>query len=370
MAELNPSLISNIGTQAITNTPSPFEQYEQYATMRQLVEQQAAQKQLGQNGFNSEETLSYLAKFDPEAAMKASSQSRIAAAQEAKYGADTKLQQMKQAAAQIDTIAKVASGITDQATYMSGLQYLRSQGVDTTGLPANYDPTLVKSKADMALTAGQKLNAQIQQFQAENTANYQQGLLGQGQQRLDTGIDATTARLDETNRHNQAMEQRGGMSGAKSNKRVIERNGSIYIVDPETNVVSEGVTAEGKAYRSPNQRSMAERGNQILTTLQEAKSILQKGDATSGYVQDKLAGLARGVNVTTEGMKDAAKLKNLSAWLTANTPRMEGPQSDKDVKLYAEMSGMLGDEQRTIEERRAAFSSVVQLMRKYKDLNK
>lgn len=367
---------------------SPLEQYKTLSELQNTVAQQKAQQQLGANGFDSNETLSYLARFNPEAAMKASNQSRIAAAQEAKYGAAAeldsqraKLEQLKQASSQIDTISKVASGISDQATYTSGLSYLRSQGVDVSDMPATYDPALVKSKAEMALSAKDKLNLQIQQYNAESNAAYREGLLGQGAQRLendynlrsaqmDLTADTAAARLTEQERHNMAMESRGSSAATKSNKRVIERDGQIYVVDPESATATVATGPDGKPYQTPEQRKNAQRNKQIVAALGEAKSILSAGKATSGGVQSTLAEVARGVNYTTEGMKDAAKLKNLSAWLTSNTPRMEGPQSDRDVKMYSEMAGMLGDESRTLEERKAAFSSLVKLIQKYRDINK
>lgn len=373
--------------QAVSQAPTPLEQYKTLADIQNAVAQHKAQQALGQNGFDADQTMSYLARFDPKSAMELNTKSRIASAQEAKYGAmanlaeqRARLEQLKQVSSQIDAISKVASGISDQASYTSGLAYLRNQGIDVSDMPASYDPELVKSKADMALSAKDKLNMQIQQYKADVQANYYSGLLRQGDQRIqndyalghqriDSTADLARAKLSEVERHNRAMEARSASAGGKANKRVIERNGQIYIVDPETNVVSEGKAPDGSDYRSPAKRALAERSKQMLTVLQEAKAILQKGDAVSGGLQSTLADVARSVNYTTEGMKDAAKLKNLASWLTSNTPRMEGPQSDRDVKLYAEMSGMLGDETRTLEERKSAFTTLVKLMRKYKDMN-
>lgn len=385
--QLDPSLIYK-AAESSAAMPSPFEQHKSLMAMQDAIAKQKAQAELGTNGFDKDQTLSFLARFDPEAAAKANSQSTIADAQAAKYGASASLdnqkaqvEQLKQVDAQVDLIGKVASGVNDQATYTSALGYLRQQGVDVTDLPSNYDPELVKSKAAMALDAKDKIALQLRELQIGNQADYQQGLLSQGQARIEGDLSMRQAALDqqgalgdsklsELSRHNQAMEAKAGAAGKSSGKRVIERDGSIYIVDPETNVVSEGKTADGKAYRTPSQRKQAAQSKQMLAALGEAKALLKAGKATSGGLQNAVAGAARFANVTTDGMKDAAKLKNVSGWLTSNTPRMEGPQSDRDVKLYAEMAGMIGDEERTLEERRAAFSSVVGLLRKYKDLNK
>jgi hypothetical protein len=385
--QLDPSLIYK-AAESTAQIQSPFEQHKSLMAMQDAIAKQKAQAELGAHGYDQKQTLSFLARFDPEAAAKANSQSVIASAQAAKYGASANLdnqkahvEKLKQSSQQVDLIGKVASGITDQATYTSAMGYLRQQGVDVTDLPANYDPELVKSKAAMALDAKDKIALQLRELQIGNQADYQQGLLNQGQSRIEGDLGMRQAQLNQTgamgnsrlsemSRHNQAMEDKAGTVGKSSSKRVIERDGSIYIVDPETNVVSEGKTADGKDYRTPSQRKQAMQSKQMLTVLGQAKELLKAGKATSGGFQNAIAGAARFANITTDGMKDAAKLKNLSGWLTSNTPRMEGPQSDRDVKQYAEMAGMVGDEDRTLEERRAAFSSIVGLLRKYKDLNK
>lgn len=337
--QIDPGLITQAS--GAGNMPTPFEQYKSLSDMQNFVEAQKMRQQMGPE-FDPQATLSYLAKTDPAAALKADSQSRVASAQEAKYGTaaalDTekaRVEQLKQTASQIDTISKVASGISDQASYESGLSYLRSQGIDVTDMPATYDPALVKSKADMALSAKDKLNAQIKQYQADTQASYYEGQLLLGNRRIDADMamrqkqmdltaDTSAAKLNETERHNMAMEQRSSPAAAKSNNRVIERNGQIYLVNPETGVVSEGKTADGKEYRTPEQRALVQRSKQMLTTMQEAKAILKAGNATSGGLQNTLAGVARSVNITTDGMKDAAKLKNLAGWLTMNTPVWRG----------------------------------------------
>lgn len=368
--------------QAAGQSPSPLDQYKTLVDMQNTVAQHKAQQELGQNGFDSDQTMSYLARFDPKAAMELNTKSRIAAAQEAKYGAAAnldeqraKLEQMKQASSQIDTISKVASGINDQASYTSGLAYLRNQGIDVSDMPATYDANLVKSKAEMALSAKDKLNMQIQQYKADVQAGYYEGLLSQGsqriendyalgQQRMDTTADVALAKLNEAERHNKAMEARGTSAAGKSNKRVIERNGQIYIVDPETNVVSEGKAADGSDYRSPSQRAQAEKARAMLGKLERAKALLQKGAATSGGLQTTLSGIAQSVNVTTEGMKDAAELQTLSGWFTSYVPRFEGPQSNIDVDNYRVMAGDLGNSNKTIEQRKAAFKGLVDLLRR------
>ena len=51
-------------------------------------------------------------------------------------------------------------------------------------------------------------------------------------------------------------------------------------------------------------------------------------------------------------------------------PRMEGPQSDADRKLYAAMAGDLGDETKPAATRMAALKQMQRLQAKYAGLNK
>jgi hypothetical protein len=67
----------------------------------------------------------------------------------------------------------------------------------------------------------------------------------------------------------------------------------------------------------------------------------------------------------TKGAQAAAQLKALEGAIMMAQPRMEGPQSDKDVALYRQMAGAIGDSTIPIETRRAALQTVYQLHQKY-----
>lgn len=61
----------------------------------------------------------------------------------------------------------------------------------------------------------------------------------------------------------------------------------------------------------------------------------------------------------------AAKLKSIGGRLTAMMPRMEGPQSDKDVQLYREMAAQIGSNTVPISQRLEALQTVRKLFAKY-----
>jgi hypothetical protein len=62
-------------------------------------------------------------------------------------------------------------------------------------------------------------------------------------------------------------------------------------------------------------------------------------------------------------------MRALGGALVAKMPRMEGPQSDKDVALYRESAGRIGDSTIPIARRKAALETVKELWTKYERLN-
>lgn len=111
----------------------------------------------------------------------------------------------------------------------------------------------------------------------------------------------------------------------------------------------------------------------IGSTLQEAEDLLT-GKATGtkptgsgvGAAIDYAGGL---IGRSPSGSVEAAKLKSVGGALVSKMPRMEGPQSDKDVALYKEMAGKVGDATVPVEQRLAALETVKGLWAKYEKHN-
>lgn len=107
----------------------------------------------------------------------------------------------------------------------------------------------------------------------------------------------------------------------------------------------------------------------INGALDEAESILT-GQSTGklptssgvGSMVDSVAGF---FGASPSGAAEADKLRSIGGALVAKMPRMEGPQSDKDVQLYREMAGQVGDASIPIQRRLAALQTVRQLYAKY-----
>lgn len=95
----------------------------------------------------------------------------------------------------------------------------------------------------------------------------------------------------------------------------------------------------------------------------QAKQLLPQ--STSGMLQQFGTAAARTAGVSTEASKADAKLKVLSAKLTASVPRFEGPQGVLDVELYKEAAGNLANSSLPYEDRIAAAEIMEQLNAKY-----
>jgi hypothetical protein len=117
--------------------------------------------------------------------------------------------------------------------------------------------------------------------------------------------------------------------------------------------VQAGITKKGSDAKS------------TMNTLDLADPLI---DAATGSMvgagRDKLAA-AFGVAPT--GAQAIAQLQVLQASLMTSMPRMEGPQSDKDVELYRQAAGQLGDPNIPSSIKKAAVKTIRALQQKYVD---
>lgn len=115
-------------------------------------------------------------------------------------------------------------------------------------------------------------------------------------------------------------------------------------------------------------RAAVKRSTQMLDALDQAEQLLMQNPTQSrvGALRDAAGNL---VGASSQSADTAAKLESISGWLTANVPRMEGPQSNFDVQNYQTMAGMVGDRTRPVRQRLAALEEVRKLQEKYRALN-
>jgi hypothetical protein len=128
---------------------------------------------------------------------------------------------------------------------------------------------------------------------------------------------------------------------------------------PELQGKLTGAKTAGKA-QATRQFNMMGLGD----TITEARTLLSQKPTASGIgtIADT-AGAFVGVDVP--GADTAEKLRAIGGALTSKMPRMEGPQSDKDVQLYREMAGQVGNSTIPVARRLAALQVVEHLWKKY-----
>ncbi|WP_189720981.1 hypothetical protein [Stenotrophomonas maltophilia] len=112
------------------------------------------------------------------------------------------------------------------------------------------------------------------------------------------------------------------------------------------------------------QTTRARDANTALDLLDDAQAILNSGATGSliGAGADRLAGA---FGRSTQGAQATAALQTIAGQLTSKMPRMEGPQSDRDVQLYKQMAGDLANDTLPVQTRLAALEQIRSLNRKY-----
>ena len=114
--------------------------------------------------------------------------------------------------------------------------------------------------------------------------------------------------------------------------------------------------------------------------IAEARQILTGTDPLTGNAGTKPLPTASGVGslvdylgnlggVAPRGQNEAKRLEVVAGILTSKVPRMEGPQSDKDVELYKKMAGDAGNSGLPISTRLSALDTMQRLFSKYERLN-
>jgi len=117
---------------------------------------------------------------------------------------------------------------------------------------------------------------------------------------------------------------------------------------------------------------------QLPDLISSAKAILQGNggvDANGKPIKTPLPTQSMGgaavdvlggfIGKTPSGAGPADRLKVIGGAMTMAMPRMEGPQSDADTRLYREMAGRVGDDTLSIQRRLDALDQVEKIYSKY-----
>ena len=107
----------------------------------------------------------------------------------------------------------------------------------------------------------------------------------------------------------------------------------------------------------------------VLDRINEAESLLKQSATTGSYVGRGVDYVARATGKATEGDKNTAALQTISGALLVAMPRMEGPQSDRDVENYKDAAGRVADATVPREVRLAAIKQLREIYQRYAGIN-
>ena len=108
------------------------------------------------------------------------------------------------------------------------------------------------------------------------------------------------------------------------------------------------------------------RGNEAreaVAIIDEAEKLIPMSTGSGiGSLVDSTAGF---FGASPKGAQAGARLKALEGMLVSKMPKMSGPQSDKDVLLYKQMAGQIGDTSLPVKTRMSALETIKGIQRQY-----
>lgn len=115
--------------------------------------------------------------------------------------------------------------------------------------------------------------------------------------------------------------------------------------------------------QSPEAQQKVLDAGSVLGLVSSAKPLLETATgSTAGALRDSALSL---IGKDSDSSKAAAQLAVIGGQLVSKMPKMSGPQSDKDVQLYREMAGRIGDPSVTSGNKLAALQTIQQLNERY-----
>lgn len=110
-------------------------------------------------------------------------------------------------------------------------------------------------------------------------------------------------------------------------------------------------------------QNAAKQNEEAAMLIDQAIGVLPQ--ASSGSFSGGVTMMANAAGISTDASKADAELRLLAGRLTAQQPRFEGPQSDKDIQAYREMAGDLANPNLPIETRLVTARKMKALLDKY-----
>lgn len=203
---------------------------------------------------------------------------------------------------------------------------------------------------------------------ADNEADLQQAL-ALAEAKKSMGVDqpdpywTTVNTVDGIFDYNARTGERRPWAGA-SGKPILAPAASPDLAGARARATATG-KAEGEAAGDIQKRVIGSK--EILDLTKRARELIPAATSSGvGAATDSVAGF---FGKSPPGANEAAALKVLAGNLTLKQPRMEGPQSDADRKLYAQMAADVGNASLPAGPRLAALAEIERLNEKYAAFN-
>jgi hypothetical protein len=154
----------------------------------------------------------------------------------------------------------------------------------------------------------------------------------------------------------------GGGQQVTGDAKYMPVNTPVYQPDPTlTNAQNRELQAK---FAQENMKNV-KNAKDAFGVIKSASEILKSGEASSGRGENIITGVREFLGGGGKQSKADARLVVLGEKLTAQVPRFEGPQSDKDTASYRAAAGDIGNPNKPIEARLAALQEMVELSKKY-----
>lgn len=156
----------------------------------------------------------------------------------------------------------------------------------------------------------------------------------------------------------------GAVEGAKAGYDFVTvpdpKNPAQKILVPKAQVAAQA--AGGTPVIAEVDKKVAQ-GISVLELAEKAKGLLPQ--ASSGALSTLATLATDAAGVATDKSKADGALNVISAGLTSNVPRFEGPQGVLDVQLYKQAAADVGNSLIPYQKRIAALNTVIELNQKY-----
>lgn len=146
------------------------------------------------------------------------------------------------------------------------------------------------------------------------------------------------------------------------NRQVLETPAGPILIDKARNT---GSPVQGANGPIPGNTQLGKTANApaVLSLLGDARALIPQSTGSGiGAMADVASNM---VGHSNAGAEAGAKLKAIEGALLMQMPRMEGPQSDKDVANYKAAAGMLGNPTIPHNIRLAAIDAIENIQKRY-----